>query len=172
MNEVGKIELQVVEPEPLEGVELARINLAPGVKRITDAKDPSNPAVNELDLRFVPKAIAFGSRIDASLLHFLIEMVDEVREVFAFLNHEQKISTAGDVSHAAITLLMMLRSRLVNLSNLQPIFDDVLRLQWAFVEDVDALHSQLVEHGIDAPQPRDAPWGEWQHFRCEERAPL
>ena len=143
MNEVGKIELTVVEPEPAEGVELARINLAPGVKRVTDAKDPANPDVNEIDLRFVPKAIAFGSRIDASLLHFLTEMVDEVREVFAFLNHEQKISTAGDVSHAAITLLMMLRSRLVNLSNLQPIFDDVLRLQWAFVEDVDAHHPEF-----------------------------
>lgn len=29
-----------------------------------------------------------------------------------------------------------------------------------FVEDVDALHSDLTRSGVDAPAPRDAPWGE------------
>ena len=29
-----------------------------------------------------------------------------------------------------------------------------------FVEDVDALHTQMTSAGIDAPAPRDAPWGE------------
>ena len=29
-----------------------------------------------------------------------------------------------------------------------------------FVEDVDALHAQLTSAGVDAPEPRDAPWGE------------
>jgi len=29
-----------------------------------------------------------------------------------------------------------------------------------FVDDVDALHMQLADEGIAAPEPRDAPWGE------------
>ena len=29
-----------------------------------------------------------------------------------------------------------------------------------FVDDVDALHAQLIGGGIEAPTPRDAPWGE------------
>ena len=32
-----------------------------------------------------------------------------------------------------------------------------------FVDDVDALHSELSRAGVDAPEPRDAPWGE-RHF--------
>ena len=29
-----------------------------------------------------------------------------------------------------------------------------------FVDSVDELHQRLVECGVDAPAPRDAPWGE------------
>lgn len=29
-----------------------------------------------------------------------------------------------------------------------------------FVDDVDALYTQMLSAGLDAPQPRDAPWGE------------
>jgi len=29
-----------------------------------------------------------------------------------------------------------------------------------FVDDVDALHTQLADGGVTAPAPRDAPWGE------------
>jgi catechol 2,3-dioxygenase-like lactoylglutathione lyase family enzyme len=34
-----------------------------------------------------------------------------------------------------------------------------------FVDDVDQLHEQLSSAGIDAPEPRDAPWGE-RYFHC------
>ena len=143
VSEVARIEVQVVEPEPSEGVELARIALAPGVKRVTDARDSNNPGPNEIDLRFAPLAGVVGSHLAPSFLYDLLTLSGEIREVYSFLAHHQKIGSAGDVAHAVTSFRMLLHSRLVDGWNLLPLVGDLLHLQWAFVEDVEANHGKI-----------------------------
>ncbi len=136
--EVSRIELHVVEPEPADGVELARIALEPGVKRLTDGRDPRKPSTNEIDLRFVPFAGAVGTHIPTHLLAELADLLKETCEVYGHITHKESVTTAGDSLHAAITLHMMLRSRIIDMWNLFDMWDDILWLQWGFVEQIEA----------------------------------
>ena len=143
VSELSRIEAQIVEPDAADGIELARVQLAPGVRRITDAKNPEAPGDNEIDLRFSPKAGVVGSRLSTTFRNDLIDLTQEMQEIYAFLFQVQGISTAADVDHALITLRMLFHSHLVDAWNLYPLLGDILRLQWTFIEDVEANYGQF-----------------------------
>ena len=50
-----RVELAQTEPDITREVELARIYLEKGVQRVRDARDPANPAPNEIDMRYTPR---------------------------------------------------------------------------------------------------------------------
>ena len=62
-----KVEVSQTEPDINREVELARIYLEKGVNRIRDARDPANPAPNEIDLRFVQRGGLAGSMLPGFL---------------------------------------------------------------------------------------------------------
>lgn len=141
--EVARIEVQVVEPEAGDGVELARVALEPGVKRITDARDPLNPKANEIDLRYVPVAGVVGTRIPMVFVQRLMLLVKDMVDIHGHLRHKHAVSTAGDVLHSLLSLQMFFRSRLVDMWNLFPIWGDLLAVQWIFTEQVEAQHPEI-----------------------------
>ena len=51
-----KVEVSQTEPDIRQEVELARILLEKNATRLRDARDPSDPRANEIDLRYVPRA--------------------------------------------------------------------------------------------------------------------
>jgi hypothetical protein len=142
VHEISRIELMVVEPDPTDGVELARIHLTKDVKRITDARDALNPGDNEIDLRYAPVAGVVGSRLPGVFFRELMELSAALQEVFSFMFVNQGIKTASDVASAMSTFRMLMHSRLVDSWNLPSIMSDLLVLQNRFVEDIDANHGQ------------------------------
>src|SRR6185503_5133792 len=54
--EACKVEISQTAPDIKQEVELARILLEKNATRVRDARDPLSPQVNEIDLRFVPRA--------------------------------------------------------------------------------------------------------------------
>jgi hypothetical protein len=142
ISEQVKIDVLITEPDILREVELCRIALTKGVKRITDAKDPSNPTDNEIDLRFVPRAGVVGSRLAPSLLHDLGEMLGDATQIYAHMFHNLKILTASDVLHALHTLEMLRRVNAVDRQGLFDLFGMVFELQAALISDVESNYPQ------------------------------
>src|SRR5947209_5657629 len=59
-----KVEVSQTEPDIRQEVELGRILLEKNATRLRDARDPSDPRANEVDLRFVPRGGLAGSFLD------------------------------------------------------------------------------------------------------------
>src|SRR5262245_37769337 len=55
-----KVEISQTQPDIKQEVELARVLLEKNATRIRDAREPSDPRPNEIDLRFVPRAGVAG----------------------------------------------------------------------------------------------------------------
>jgi len=141
VSERFKIEAIITEPDLTREVELARINMTKGVKRITDAKDPFNPRDNEIDTRYRP--IAGNSDINPTSLYDMLEMIRVAKDVYGHMFHNLKIMPAADVLHGLITLDMLLRSRLVNNMSLFTLWWRIFDLQNVLVQDVEANHPQF-----------------------------
>jgi hypothetical protein len=63
IEESAKVEFSIVEPDIEHEVELARVFLEKGAKRVSDARDPRTPVANEIDLRFVRWAGVCGTKL-------------------------------------------------------------------------------------------------------------
>src|SRR5215813_6226184 len=74
-----RVELSQTEPDITREVELARIYLEKGVNRIRDARDPSEPKPNEIDMRYVPKGGLSGSMLPPALRLRLEGLLHQVR---------------------------------------------------------------------------------------------
>ena len=142
ISEQVKIDVIITEPDILREVELGRIALTKGVKRITDAKDPANPGDNEIDLRFVPKAGVAGSRLTPTVLNDLGEMLGDATQIYAHMFHNLKILTASDVLHSLHTMEMLRRSNAIDRQSLFDLFGMVFELQGALIADVEANYPQ------------------------------
>ncbi|MDP6946054.1 MAG: hypothetical protein QF464_18035, partial [Myxococcota bacterium] len=137
-----KIDVIITEPDITCEVELARIAMTKGVKRITDAKDPGSPGDNEIDLRFVPKAGVVGSRLAPSVTYELGEMLGDAMQVYAHMFHNLKILTAADVLHALHTLEMFRRMNTIDRQTLFDLFGMVFDLQAGLIRDVETNYPQ------------------------------
>ena len=138
-----KLEAIITEPDISREVELARVHLTKGVKRLTDAKDPNAPGDNEIDLRYRPQAGAVGCTLSPATVLELAELIKQSREVYAHMFHQLRIFTAADVLHSLTTLDMFLRLRLVDWRNLFQLFALVFELQLALIRDIDANYPQF-----------------------------
>lgn len=138
VTESCKLEWSVTEPDLRAEVELCRVSLTKDVKRIIDAKDPLQPADNEIDLRYVPIAGCVGSFIDPKTLWEMLELVRRSKEIYALLYHQMRVLPASDVLHAFITLEMLIHSQLVDLSNIFKLYLIILSMQWTMVLEIEA----------------------------------
>ena len=113
--------VQIAEAAPDAGaIELARIDLQPGVTTIANAADPANPHGNEIDRRYVAYAGAAAARppgdtLSPDALSRLILTMQRTRRDFAALEGRFPTPSTADVRQAALTIEIMAR-----LGNLQP----------------------------------------------------
>lgn len=134
--EIPRLELTVTAPDNDTLIELARIDLQPGVSAISDPADPQNPAGNEIDRRFVKWAGSVGvaeAELPPHILERLIQLMTDGRRDFAALDGRFPIPSAADARHGAISLEMLAR-----LGTVRPVqLGDVLAALAAVEQDVD-----------------------------------
>ena len=138
-----RIDVEVVEPDITKEVEIARVYLEPGVRRITEPKDPNNPKANEIDRRFVPTAGFVGSNMAPSTVRDVKDLVGLGKLTYSYLFHDLRILTASDVLHALISLEMLLRSNQLDQDALLDLFNMIFDLQWQMIQDIDANYPQF-----------------------------
>src|SRR5258708_3165259 len=116
-----KVELSQTEPDITREVELARIYLEKAVQRVRDARDPSNPAPNEIDMRYVQRGGLSGSMLPGYLRVKLETLLWQVRR--GALEYTRRgVIAAHDVVQACNTALMLLYANLLDLRNVFDIF--------------------------------------------------
>ena len=138
VEEGHKLELSIVEPDVTHEVELARVHLEKGAKRITDARDPRAPGPNEIDLRFVRRAGVSGQFLGGMLQLRLGEAVTFQKRIFSHLARVKKILAAQDAFHALITLDMLAKTAYVDHSNVWDLLQTVAELEWDVVAEVES----------------------------------
>ena len=137
VEEGAKLELSIVAPDISHEVELARIYLEKGARRITDARNPAEPGPNEIDLRFVRYAGVAGQRLSPTLLWRLHEVLEAEKRVLSYMSRTKKILAAQDALHSVITLEMLLRTSFVDHFNIWDLLKTVVELEWDVVQEVE-----------------------------------
>ncbi|MCA9519702.1 MAG: hypothetical protein KC609_01960 [Myxococcales bacterium] len=135
--EKAKVELQIVEPDIKSEVELARVYLEKGAKRITAAKNPLEPRSNEIDLRYRPIAGIVGSTLDQNTLWQLRDLTQFCRETYSYLAHDVEILRAFDVLHSFVNFEMSLLMNMIDMRNIFLLYELIFELQWEMIIDVE-----------------------------------
>lgn len=141
--ERARVDLQVREPEADTELELARLVLTPDARRVTDARDPSSPGQNEIDLRFVPLAGSVGTRLSSHILHELRQLSALARRTFAVLAHEKGVASAGAVLHAYVTFEMLLFVNLIDQRSFFEAIRSLLLLENDVIREVERRYPDI-----------------------------
>ncbi|MFC1705417.1 hypothetical protein ACFL59_01175 [Planctomycetota bacterium] len=105
--ETSKVEIVGNEPDPEEGIELARIHLTDEITEIKDAGQPTEPKPGEIDLRFRPRAGVCGSTLDPELLQQLREVLVTMRRVYGHLGNKFNLHAARDMRDVVVAAQMI-----------------------------------------------------------------
>lgn len=138
VEEGCKIEFSIVEPDITHEVELARVYLEKGAKRVTDARESFAPGPNEIDLRFVRRAGVAGANLSPMLIWRLMEAIASQKRILSHLARVKKIISAQDAFHAVITLEMLMRTSHVDHTNVWDLLATVAELEWDVVDEVES----------------------------------
>jgi len=139
-----KIELSQTEPDISREVELARVYLEKGVNRVRDARDPANPAANEIDHRYVQRGGLAGSMLPGFLRLKLENLLNLVRR--AGIEYTRRGVVAGhDVVQACNTALMLVYANLVDLRNVFDMFKLLVDCEGELSLDVDVHHPIIAQ---------------------------
>jgi hypothetical protein len=137
-----KVELSQTEPDITREVELARIHLEKGVNRVRDARDPHNPAPNEIDMRYVQQGGLSGSMLPGFLRIRLENLLMQIRR--GALEYSRRgVIAAHDVIQACNSALMLLYANLVDLRNVFDIFKLIIESEGELSLDVDVHHPTI-----------------------------
>lgn len=120
--EASKIEIITNEPDPEEGIEIARVELTDEVTEITDARDPMDPQPGEIDLRYVARAGVCGSSLDTEVLFRLREQLAMLRREFGILGTKFRLHSARDIRDVVVS------AQFVAVLNLVATLRDVITL--------------------------------------------
>ncbi len=137
IKEIAKIDFSIVEPDITTEVELARISLEKGARRVVDARDPYRPDANEIDLRYVRRAGVAGVRLRPDVLQRLDEAIQLEKQIMKFLAREKKIISAQDALHALISLEMILKTAYVDHANIWDLLRIIVQLKREVVLEVE-----------------------------------
>jgi hypothetical protein len=139
-----KVELSQTEPDIMREVELARIYLEKGVSRVRDARDPANPAPNEIDMRYTPRGGMSGSQLPGFLRVKLEQLLNQVRR--GALEYTRRgVIAAHDVVQACNTALMLMHANLLDLRNIFDIFKLIIDTESELSLDVDVHHPTIAQ---------------------------
>lgn len=137
IKETAKVDFTIVEPDINTEVELARIVLGKGARRVIDPPDPSKPEENEIDRRFVRRAGVAGIRLRPLILLRLDEAIQLEKQIMKYLAREKKILSAQDCLHALISLEMILETASVDHINIWNLLRIIVVLKWDVVQEVE-----------------------------------
>jgi len=139
-----KVEISQTEPDIMREVELARIYLEKGVNRVRDARDPANPAPNEIDMRYTPRGGMSGSQLPGYLRLRLDQLLNQVRR--GALEYTRRgVIAAHDVVQACNTALMLLAANQLDLRNIFEIFRLIIDTEGEMSLDVDVHHPTIAQ---------------------------
>lgn len=139
-----KVELSQTEPDITREIELARIHLEKGVQRIRDARDPSNPAPNEIDMRYAPKGGNAGSSLPGALRVRLDNLLNQVRR--GALEYTRRgVVSAHDVVQACNTAMMLMYANLLDLRNVFDVFKLIIETEGEMSLDIDVHHPTIAQ---------------------------
>ncbi len=138
------VEISQTEPDIHREVELARIFLEKGVVRVRDARDPSQPKANEIDMRYVAHAGVAGSFLHPATRRRLESVLWQIRGAFLDYAHRQVLS-ARDVVQSANTALMLNSGNSVDLRNVFELFFFIVEGEHEVCLDVAANHPNIYQ---------------------------
>ena len=137
-----KVEAIITEPDITHEIELARVHLTRDVKRITDAKDATDPKSNEIDLNYVPVAGVIGTDMDPKMLNQLRELLGGARDVYSHMFSKMRILSAGNVGSSMQAIELLLGCNLIDERNIYDLFSSVFSLQEDLIEDIETNYPQ------------------------------
>jgi hypothetical protein len=112
VTEIPVVEVTTTQPNNRTSLELARLDLQPGVTSVEAPTDPDNPAGNQIDRRFVTWAGAVATALPAltpDQLETITTIMQDKRQDFAALDRRFPVPSAGDVRAAALTVDLLAR---------------------------------------------------------------
>lgn len=114
ITETAFLEVTDELPDNVRVIELARIDLQPGVTAIADPADPDNPGANAVDRRRVPFAAArcepdAAASLPEPVRERLAQLMSRTRRDYAALAGRFPTPSCEDVRQGAMTLEMLAR---------------------------------------------------------------
>jgi hypothetical protein len=146
--EIPHLELTPAQPDNRVAIELARIDLQPGVKAIADPTDADRPLGNEIDRRFVIYAGAVAAArpddlLTPDLLTRLVTLMQRKRRDFAALAARFPVPSAADVRHAALTVELMARIGCLRPAQLPGVLAAIAAIEQDVGQEFGAAHPGL-----------------------------
>jgi hypothetical protein len=143
-----RLRASAAKPDNRSWLELARIDLQPGVTEICDAEDPDRPRGNEINRLRVPRAGAVGpaeKRMAAGTMERLSQVMRRTRREFAALVDQFPVPSAGDVRHAALTVETLARTKLLRPGQLPDVLAATVAVEQDVGQEIEDKYGNVVE---------------------------
>lgn len=148
MAEVPRLEVTTTKPDKQAWLELARIDLQPGVTEIADPKDPNNPKGDEINRRHVVWAGSVGvaeEQMSPETLQHLIQVMRRTRRDFAALADRFPVPSANDVRHAALTVETLARTRCLRPGQLPDVLAAIAAIEQDVGQEIGEKYGNVVD---------------------------
>jgi hypothetical protein len=140
-----KVEVSQTEPDIRQEVELGRILLEKNATRLRDARDPTDPRANEIDLRFTPRAGVAGSFMDPPTRLKMTQMLAASRKSLFHMARDGRVMTAHDALSAVLSASALLAADQLDMRNAFDVLALVVEMQSEISADVEINHPQLAQ---------------------------
>ena len=145
--EIPSLQVVTTRPDNQTWLELARVDLQPGVTEIATPSDPDSPGGNEIDLRYVVRAGSVGvaePRLSPAMRERLILLAQDKRRDFAALGGRFPVPSAGDVRHAALTVEMLVRTDCLRPEPLPRLLAAIAALEQDVGQEIEAAYPAVI----------------------------
>lgn len=141
------VRITTMHPDNWRWVELARIDLQPGVTEIRNPSDPAMPGANEIDRRHTLSAGAVGiieKQVDPETLRDLAQVMSRTRRDFVALDERFPTPSVGDVRHASLTVETIARIGQLRPGQLPELMATLAAIEQDVAQEVDRKYGNIV----------------------------
>jgi len=145
--EIPRVEIVNTEPDNQTVLELARIDLQPGVTEISEPSDPQNPGPNEIDRRFVKFAGSVApdrENLPSYDMERLINVLVDGRRDFAALDMRLPVPSCSDTRHGLISLEILARSGTLAPQHLCHVLMAIATVEQDVAQELGAAYAGIV----------------------------